>query len=544
MYPPFLRAATAASLAAAVLAACGGGNSNDNAAAPVQAPASVGDTVVLTASGKLVSFNRTAPATVVGSAAPVGLPVGETLLGIDYRPADGLLYALSSAGKLYTIDASTGSVTVKSTLSADPADATAPFTQLSGESFGVDFNPVADRLRVVSNTGQDLRINVDTGATTTDGTVARAGASASVSAAGYTNSFAGTTSTLLYVIDAAAGQLYLQDPPNNGTLGAPLALGVAGAAAANGFDIDARTNIGYAALTAGAGSTLYTIDLATGAAKSVGVIAGGEAVRGLALRQAAAPQALGLTADNRLVAFNPAAPSTLTANLAISGLAAGEQMVGIDMRPNGATLVGISSNARLFTIDAATGVATFKATLMADAADTTLPYAGLVGTVVATDFNPVADRLRVITSGGQNLRINVDTGATTTDGAINRAGAAPRIAAAAYGNSFAGTTTTTLYDFDADGVTLSLQSPPNDGALVPVGVTSQPFTVGSIAFDIAGGNNGLPLAALRAGASGPSALYSVTLATGALAPYRGLAGNAALVGGAAGPELIDLAIRY
>lgn len=285
MRHPFVLATTAA-VAAAVLAACGGASNDSD---PTTQPVAVGDTVVLTASGQLMSFNRAAPGTVVGSVEPV-LPAGETLLGIDYRPADNLLYGLSNKGKLYTLDPSTGAVTAKSTLAADAADTTEPFASLSGDSFGVDFNPVADRLRVVSNTGQDLRINVDTGATTTDGTVSREGASASVSAAGYTNSFAGTTSTLLYVIDAAAGQLYLQDPPNNGTLGTPMPLGVSGGAA-NGFDVDARTNMGYAALTVGTSTALYTVNLATGATKSLGSIGAGTAVRGLALRQAAAPSA-------------------------------------------------------------------------------------------------------------------------------------------------------------------------------------------------------------------------------------------------------------
>lgn len=243
------------------------------------------------------------------------------------------------------------------------------------------------------------------------------------------------------------------------------------------------------------------------------------------------------------MAFDPKAPSALTGTQAITGLPIGERIVGVDVRPNGGQLYGISSTARLYTIDAATGAAVFKAALAADAADATLPYAGLTGTVVATDFNPVADRLRVITSSGQNLRINVDTAATTTDGTINRTGAAPMVAAAAYGNSFAGTTSTTLYDFDADGATLSLQNPPNDGTLVPVGATSPSFTVGSIAFDIAGGNNGLALAAVRTGATGASTLYSVALTTGALTRYRGLVGSAAQVGGANGPGLIDLAIR-
>ena len=91
-----------------------------------------------------------------------------------------------------------------------------PFTNLSGANFGVDFNPVADRLRVVSNTGQNLRINVDTGDTINDGTIAPA--SASVSASAYTNAFPGTTTTRLFNLNLATNSLDLQDPPNNGTL--------------------------------------------------------------------------------------------------------------------------------------------------------------------------------------------------------------------------------------------------------------------------------------------------------------------------------------
>ncbi len=96
-----------------------------------------------------------------------GLQSGETLLGIDIRPGGtttGQIYGLSSMGRLYTIDKFTGAATLKSTLSADPADTSNPFTGLSGTNFGIDFNPVVDRLRVVSDTGQNLRINVDSGA--------------------------------------------------------------------------------------------------------------------------------------------------------------------------------------------------------------------------------------------------------------------------------------------------------------------------------------------------------------------------------------------
>ena len=166
---------------------------------------SVGDTVVLTASGRLVSFNRAAPGTEVGAIGVVGLAAGETLVGIDYRPADSLLYALASSGKVYTVDPSTGVATLKSTLKAAAGD-DSPFTALAGTRFGVDFNPAADRLRVVSDTGQSLRINVDTGVAITDRNIALAGGSAQISASAYTNAFAGADRrdrAVLAVLDIA-----------------------------------------------------------------------------------------------------------------------------------------------------------------------------------------------------------------------------------------------------------------------------------------------------------------------------------------------------
>lgn len=82
------------------------------------------------------------------------------------------------------------------------------------------------------------------------------------------------------------------------------------------------------------------------------------------------------------------------------------------------------------------------------ATDTTAPYAGLAGTIFSVDFNPVAHRLRVLSDTGQNLRIDVQNGATITDGDVNLAAAATLVAGA-YTNSFAGTTATTLFDLDA-----------------------------------------------------------------------------------------------
>ena len=539
---PFAKLLLVSSIAM-TLSACGGSDSHDEAVVTPPPPVVLaGDVFVLTSSNKLLSFDRATPATIRSTASVTGLQAGENLLGIDFRPADGQLYGVGSTGRIYTLNGVTGAAALKATLAADAADTTAPYTALAGTQFGVDFNPVADRLRIVSNTGQSLRINVDTGATTTDGNINGGAANAAITAAAYTNSFAGTASTTLFVIDAANATLYTQNPPNNGTLAGAVPLGVAATGVA-GFDIDARTNTGYAVMTVAGVRNLYTLNLAAATAPATLVAAIGvtEELRGLALKTPAAPVAYGLTDDKRIVTFKTATPNTLDANVAVTGLAAGERLLGIDIRPKDGLLYGISSAGRIVTIEPATGAVTVKATLAADAADATAPYTAIAGTAFGVDFNPVADRLRVIGNTGQSLRINVDTGATTTDGAINGAGAAPVVTAAAYTNSFAGTSATMLFDIDTAGASLALQNPPNDGTLVNVGAL-EVAVAGDAGFDIAGGANGLALAALRTSAAGPSSLYRIDLATGAAVLSGGAATPALSAIGNGTVGLVDIAI--
>ncbi len=198
-------------------------------------------------------FDLTAPG--FAATRPItGLQGGETVLGIDMRPATGQLYALGSSSRLYTINMSSGAATVVGT---------APFaTLLSGTSFGFDFNPVVDRIRVVSNTGQNLRLDPNTGTIAAVDLPLNPGTPA-VSAAAYTNNFAGTTSTTLFVIDATTDKLYIQTPPNNGTLVEVGALGI-NIGADNGFDIGGNTGKAYGLFSIGALTKLYTLDLTTG----------------------------------------------------------------------------------------------------------------------------------------------------------------------------------------------------------------------------------------------------------------------------------------
>lgn len=259
-------------IAAAVAGCGGGGGGNDRPKA-----------LATTASGTVILFTLAAPNDVIVTRPLSGFMPGDSVAGLDQRPADGVVYVLGKLGNLYTLNQDTGGLFFIAALTADPTDATSPFAGLAGTQFGVDFNPVSDRLRVVSDSGQNLRVNVANGLVTTDADINPVGPV--LTGVAYTNSFAGAVATTLYDIDAAAGQLYVQNPPNNGTLTSVATLGVS-ATTVNGFDILPTGNRGYAALTVGGVTNLYIIDLtlAVNAASLVGTIgAGADPVTGFTL---------------------------------------------------------------------------------------------------------------------------------------------------------------------------------------------------------------------------------------------------------------------
>ena len=206
-----------------------------------------------------------------------GLGAGETAIGMDARPLTRQLYVLTqdaaNAGRIYTLNSDTGAATLVATLAADPADLTDPYTALGGTSFGVDFNPVPDRLRVESNALQNLRVNPATGLVTTDNALNPG--TPQIVGSGYTNSYAGAPSTTLYTLDANADVLAIQNPPNNGTLVMVGALGFDFSQLA-GFDIAGGSGVqtAYAALTVGGLSGFYRIDLTTGGATLFGQLPG------------------------------------------------------------------------------------------------------------------------------------------------------------------------------------------------------------------------------------------------------------------------------
>jgi Domain of unknown function (DUF4394) len=255
--------------------------------------------VAVTASNKLLKFNAGRPGRILATLNITGLQAGETLLGIDYRVSKEQLYALGSSGRLYTVDDDTGAATVVGS----------PFAvKLEGAQFGFDFNPAVDRIRVVSNTAQNLRLHPDTGAVVdgnatldgvqTDGKLAYAAGDANagkapiVVGAAYSYNKADPKMTTNFALDATTGALVTQGTregvapavaPNTGQLFTIGPVGMPFTSAA--FDIQALSDVAFAALNSdgATASRWVTIDLKTGAAKSLGTIGGGERVVGVAL---------------------------------------------------------------------------------------------------------------------------------------------------------------------------------------------------------------------------------------------------------------------
>ena len=556
---------TAATLGSLILLGCNNDSNNDTETTNTH----TGDTLILTNNGMISSIDRMMPNKIVSNLKITGLQTDDELVGIDYRPKDGKLYAVGLLGNIYTLNPATGSATFIKKLMADPTDTTdgnAAFTKILGDAnlITVNFNPVADRLRVITNTGQNLRINVDTGATITDGAINLTESNPTIVAGAYTNAFAGTGSTKLYSIDQNSDRIYIQNA-NAGTLGVSAALGAdININGGGGFDIDPVSNVGFAALKLNTGGyKFFQLNLANVGTSNDAIFASGDlnsnfnsmGIRGIALKRAsdATAQAYGLTANNKLLNFalnNPNAVMEKT----ITGLLVDEKFIGIDYRlrtttTNSGKLYGLTNKANLYTINTDTGMANLITSLKPATGSS---FTTLDGTSFAVDFNPTADRLRVISDSGQNLRINVDTGDTIKDGDINGISEA-KVTAAAYTNSFAtpiAMLATELFDLDQTGKTLTKQNPPNAGTLNLIGNLGINLGIDN-GFDIAGGDNGLALATV-AGETGPSVLYRVDLNsdTTITTPRARLAISvdgtpnlaASTIGANTTPQVIDLAI--
>jgi hypothetical protein len=438
-----------------------------------------------------------------------GLTSGERLLAIDFRPATGQLYGVSSASRLYVINQNTGAARAIGAGAFSPA--------VTGNLVGFDFNPTVDRIRLVTSTGQNLRLNPETGTVAATDGVLNGVAGAAITGAAYTNNINGVGSTALYAINTQNQQLYLVNPPNDGTLVpvGSLNLNISGD---GGFDIDAKTGTALGLYTVQGKPTLFTVDLSTGAARPLAEYAASLNYSGIAIpTQSVAyvteafdnPQTRRLV-NVQLLSFDPTDVSNPRSyqSRAISGIDSEDLIVGLDFRPATGQLYALTSSSRLYTFNLGTGQATFVATL-------SIPLErGSIG----FDFNPVADRIRIVSSTGQNLRVNPVDGVAIADGRINPSGI--NVNAAAYDNNFAGATTTNLYTSGVNSSNISslyLQNPPNAGTLLAInslGNNIEHLDIGgttNMAYGLAGQFN--------------SMIYSINLTTGAQTQLRELRGQ-------------------
>ncbi len=245
-------------------------------------------------SNTLVSFSSVPVGGLITTSAPLAitnLGTGQTVVGIDFRPLDGLLYAVArdaaNAGFLYTVNPMTGAATniAVNTMAGTPPG---PFT-LTG-NVGIDFNPVAvtgqNALRVVTTGDQDYRLaGFGLGTPTSvnnnvDGTLNPG--DPSIIGAGYTNNAGGVPGgggqggTTLFTIDSVTNSLNIQNPPNAGTqtLVGPLGINIADGADGD-LDIVTTTNRALATLsTDGVNYSLYEVNLTSGNAALLGNFAG------------------------------------------------------------------------------------------------------------------------------------------------------------------------------------------------------------------------------------------------------------------------------
>lgn len=482
-----------------------------------------------------------------------GLDAGDVLVAIDRRPQNGFLYGLghndtANSVSLYVIH--------PETLFATKIGAAGSFVDAGGNPvaignvgarFDIDFNPSADRVRVINSLGQNFRMNPNTGAVV-DGDLGSLtpvaginmdgqlnGAAMQAQGTAYVSNVANTPTTTQYTLDDVSERLFVQNPPNAGTLTLPIELSpaigtllgfdIAPGPTAPGANQPVTSGLGHvlAQSAPGAAVTVSTVDLVTGKRVRFGTLSGASVpgsvtdARSLAIQNPAALAMIGLSADGtQLLRFAADAPGTVS-TIDIMGITAGESLAGIDFRPATGQLIALgvdpdAETATLYRLDPQTGTATVLGTASSiafvDGAANPIDLPDPATAGYGFDFNPTVDLIRVTTSTGLNFRLNPVTGAAM-DG--NEGGAADSVAGvntdgdlngsmvagatgAAYTNSVASPTgvmpapVTTLYVIDEVSASLRIQNPPNAGTLgaaIPLTLASAPlvFTASS-GFDI------------------------------------------------------------
>lgn len=465
--------------------------------------------IALTSAGSLVQIaDASMPSMAAAPIAITGIALGQSVVGIDYRPNTGELYALGynnilpvANAQLYVVNATSGAAT---------AIGTSITLALGTGGIGFDFNPTVDRIRVVAENGANYRLHPTTGAVVaTDGSLAyattdpNASVTPAIAACAYTNSYIGSEATTLFDYDKTLNIVASQIPPNNGTLNTIGSSGIVVATTANliGMDIyfnpTTKSNMAYLNAKVAGSNNLYQINTTSGVSSLLGTIGTGmEDIREIAVKIDRTVPAVytgqllyGLTKANRnLIKFSSDNPELIRELLPISGIAAGQVIVGMDVRPFDLNLYALgyhdtSRTYQLYSINTTTGAAT------------AIGSSGKInlgmGEKIGFDFNPTVDRIRVVSTNDSNFRLNPITGAlAATDTSFSylmsdvNSGKNPMISSVAYTNSFKGTSSTAMYGIDDDVEAFVQIVPPNQGFVTTLVSNLLDFNSGDLTNDI------------------------------------------------------------
>lgn len=541
------------------LAACGGNTSL------LTTPVSAANAYLLTSNNRIIGVDLddleyarsvvTVAQATDSNAVPGALDMGEVILDVDYRNAEGMLYALTrkgTEGRIVRIEPRTGVIARVSLLSADAGDTVgeaAPYSGLSAtESYTMDFNPSVDRLRVIGSDGSNLRIDVLTGETITDTRITPAGAK--VAGIGYRDDFnpapgSGRAAPLFSIALVAGSTKVFPTNANAGTLDEANSkdLGLSVSDVISGYDVNPLNNRGIAIFAGSGGTRVYNIDPAAAsgsAASQLGVLPklpGSETYAGIALVTSANPTVTALNNNNELVTFRALEPALISASTPVS-VEAGDKLIGIDFRQSDRVLYGLALSGKVYNLTTpASPTMTASTGMLSSSANYTL------------DFNPASspNKLRLIDSLSNNHVIDVEAASRSDKPAISSTTAVtPVIAGLAYTNNFRGSTATQLLAIDRANSTLNLiaitaPTPPAvapvEGALTLVSVLGITLDPGSaVGFDVSGHGNDNQLLMARTSNAGNFTLYRVS--SGSTTPL------AALGEISSSANLIDIAVRF
>lgn len=249
--------------------------------------------------------------------------------------------------------------------------------------------------------------------------------------------------------------------------------------------------------------------------------------------------AYALTSTGRILGFDTAQPTKIDTEVRVTGLGADESLIQLDYRPATNSYYGLTSKARIATVDPKTGAVS----VIGDTAFTTET---LVSPVI--DFNPVADRLRVI-AREQNLRVNPSDGTLAgadTDVFFDRDdindNRTPQLAALAYDRNVSSASSTTLFALDVTtnslvrvGSKSGTPDSPNSGKLFTVAVLPVTFNANA-GFDIEPDGD-TAYAVLSASGTG-AVLYRIDLKDGSADRVDEIdEGDRTIISLAVGPEV-------